>query len=97
MGNDVKSFGKFKDLPYARPDVKKLKKDLESIIAKGKKATTFEEVDNAFLSFMSVYEFWATTYTIASIRNTMNMADKFYDEEIKFFNKENSKLMLTLK
>ena len=97
MDNNVKSFGKFKDLPYTRPDVKKFKKNLEKIIADGKKATSFEEADKAFLDFMSAYEFWATTYTIASIRNTMNMADKFYDKEIEFFNKENSKLMLTVK
>ena len=37
------------------------------------------------------------TRTIASIRNTMNMKDEFYDKEIRFFNKETAKLMLILK
>ena len=97
MENNAKSFGKFSGLPYSRPDAKKFKKDLEKIIASGRKATTFEDVDKAFLSFMRAYEMWATTVTIASIRNTMNMADEFYDKEMEFFNTENSKLMLTMK
>ena len=93
---DVK-MGKFSELPYKRPDVKKLKKDFARHLAAFKKAESFEAADCAFMAYMCTMEGWYTQNTIASIRNTMNMKDEFYDNEIKFFNKEGSKLMLTLK
>ena len=91
------TMGKFNDLPYERPDVKKLKKDFAKHLKHFKKAKTFEEADAAFLAFMGSMESWYTRNTIASIRNTMNMKDEFYDQEIKFYNREGSVLMLTLK
>ena len=97
MDNNVKSFGKFKDLPYSRPNLKNIKKDFEKTLARFKMATTFEEADKALVEYMDIMGHWYTQYTIASIRNTMNMKDEFYDKEDKFFNQANSKLMLTLK
>ena len=88
---------KFKDLPYKRPDVRQLKKDFALHLGQFRNAKSFEEADAAFLDFQHSMEAWATQNTIASIRNTMNMKDAFYDDEIKYFNREGSKLMLTLK
>ena len=88
---------KFRDLPYKRPNVKQLKKELALHLGKFRTAKTFGEADTAFLDYMHVMESWETQNTIASIRNTMNMKDEFYDAEIKFFNREGSKMMLTLK
>ncbi len=88
---------KFRDLPYKRPNVKQLKKEFALHLGKFRTAETFEVADAAFLDYMRVMESWATQNTIASIRNTMNMKDEFYDAEIKFFNREGSKMMLTLK
>ena len=85
---------KFKDLPYKRPDVKQLKKDFALHLGQFRNAKSFEEADAAFLDFQHSMEAWATQNTIASIRNTMNMKDAFYDDEIKYFNREGSKLML---
>ena len=76
------AFGKFSDLPYQRPDVKQLKKDFAKHLGHFNKAKTFEQADAAFLAFMGSMEAWATQNTIASIRNTMNMKDEFYDEEM---------------
>ncbi len=88
---------KFRDLPYKRPDVKQLKKELALQLLRFKTAKTFEEADTAFLDYQHGIEKWQTQNTIASIRNTMNVKDEFYDAEIKFFNREGSKMMLTLK
>ena len=88
---------KFRDLPYQRPDVKALKRDLSRRIANLKAAKTFEEADAAFLGFQKSVETWETQETVASIRNTMNMTDAFYDAEMKFYNREDPKLMLTMK
>jgi len=88
---------KFRDLPYKRPNVKQLKKEFALHLGKFRTAKTFGEADAALLDYMHVMESWETQSTIASIRNTMNMKDEFYDAEIKFFNREGSKMMLTLK
>ena len=88
---------KFKDLKYERPDLKKAKKDFAAYCKQFSAAKTFAEADNAFLGFQRIMEGVATQNTIASIRNTMNMKDEFYDAEIKFFNREMPKLMMTLK
>ena len=87
----------FRELQYERPDVKQLKKDIARYLGQFNSAKTFEEADAAFLGLMGLIEACYTQSTIASIRNTMNMKDEFYDKEIKFFNKETAKLMLTLK
>ncbi len=89
--------GKFNELPYKRPDAKELKKNFAKHLNRFKSAKTFEEADSAFLDFMGSMESWSTQNTIASIRNTMNMKDDFYDKEMKFYNREGSVLMLTLK
>ncbi|MBP5731015.1 MAG: M3 family oligoendopeptidase [Clostridia bacterium] len=88
---------KFKDLKYERPDLKKAKKDFAAYCKQFSAAKTFAEADNAFLGFQRIMERVTTQNTIASIRNTMNMKDEFYDAEIKFFNREMPKLMMTLK
>ena len=88
------TMGKFKDLPYTRPDVKALKKSFSKHLNRFKNAKTFEDADAAFLDFMRSMESWYTQNTIASIRNTMNVKDAFYDQEIKFYNRESAVLML---
>jgi len=84
---------KFKDLPYERPDLKTLKRDASHYIAAFKKAASFEEADAAYLHLQTIMEHATTLYTIASVRNTMNMKDAFYDGEMQFFNRAMPKLM----
>ena len=88
---------KFKDLKYERPDLKKAKQDFSTYCKQFGAAKNFEEADNAFLGFQHIMERVTTQNVIASVRNTMNMKDEFYDAEIKFFNREMPKLMMTLK
>ena len=88
---------KFKDLEYKRPDLAALKKDVAAMLKQFKKAQTFEEADETFLKMQRVMEAVSTQYTIAYVRNTMNMKDGFYDAEIQFFNKEMPKLMMPMK
>ena len=85
MDNLNTTMGKFSELPYTRPDAKALKQSFTKHLNRFKKAKTFDEADVAFLDFMRAMESWFTQNTIASVRNTMNMKDEFYDEEIKFF------------
>ena len=92
-----KTFTTFKEIKYERPDVKQLKRDIARLLGEFNGAKSFEEADAAFLEFMHIIEACFTQSTVASIRNTMNMKDEFYDKEVKFFNTETAKLMLTLK
>ncbi|MBQ9416919.1 MAG: M3 family oligoendopeptidase [Clostridia bacterium] len=85
---------KFKDLPYVRPDLKQVKKDLNRSLKEFEKAETFEEADKAFLEYQKIMDAVSTQSTIAHIRNTINMKDEFYDREMQFYNQEGPKLML---
>lgn len=89
--------GKFADLKYGRPDPKRVKSEMAACVKCLSDAKTFEEADAAFVDFQIIMEGWETQSTIAYVRNTMNMKDEFYDGEIKFFNSEGPKLMLSLK
>ena len=88
---------KFRDLPYQRPDLTQVKKDFSKLLKQFKSASNIEEADDAFLSCMKLAEGVFTENTIASIRNTIDTSDEFYDGEIKFFNREIPKLMLLIK
>ncbi|MBO4384922.1 MAG: M3 family oligoendopeptidase [Clostridia bacterium] len=88
---------KFKDLVYERPDVKKINKEFSRCMKEFKAAKTAEEANAAFLGWMKIVEKNSTQLSIASIRNTMNVKDEFYDGEVKFFNRTMPRLMLKVK
>ena len=88
---------KFKDLKYERPDLKMVRKDFSVYCKRFSAAKSFEDADKAFLDIQRIMESVSTQNVIASVRNTMNMKDEFYDAEVKFFNSEMPKLMMTLK
>ena len=77
---------KFKDLPYERPDVNRVMQEMQNCIDKFSKAADFEQAHAAFLERTQIMSRVETMYTIAYIRNTVNMKDEFYDGEIAFFN-----------
>ena len=87
----------FKDLKYERPDLKQLRRELSRLLGAFKKAASFEEADDAFLRLEQLAARFVNSQTLASIRNTMNMKDEFYDDEMKFYNRETPKLMPLLK
>ncbi len=88
---------RFKDLTYARPNVSELKRNYLKAVSAFRKAKTFEEADKAYRASNEVINRVMTQYSIAYIRNTVNMKDAFYDEEMKFFNKAMPKLMPVMK
>ena len=88
---------KFKDLTYTRPDIAKAKKEYSHLLKQFKKAKSFEEADKAFVAFTKITETVATQQVIASVRNTMNMKDEYYDGEVKFFNRTMPRMMLQVK
>ncbi len=88
---------KFKDIEYKRPDVAALKKNVTEKISLFKKATTFEEADKYLLQWEELMTEAMTQISVCQIRNTMNMADEFYDAEKKYFDANMPKLMPLMK
>ncbi|MBO4500603.1 MAG: M3 family oligoendopeptidase [Clostridia bacterium] len=88
---------KFKDLKYERPDLKKVKKEFLDYIKQLKAAKTFEEADAALRGWSDVGNRVSTMCVIASVRNTCNMKDEFYDNEMKFINTAMPKMMPVMK
>ncbi len=80
---------KFNEFKYDRPDLKSFKKrsmDQLNLIATGK---AFNIELDAINEMFKLEDEMSTLAELVSIRNTLNTADKFYEEETEFFN-ENS-------
>ncbi|MBQ7637477.1 MAG: M3 family oligoendopeptidase [Clostridia bacterium] len=88
---------KFSEFKYERPDIRKLRKNFLSAVNDFRNASDFSEADGAFLRCNRIIEEAGTMYVTASIRNTANMKDEFYDKEIKFYNRTIPLLMPMLK
>ncbi|MCR5153921.1 MAG: M3 family oligoendopeptidase [Lachnospiraceae bacterium] len=84
---------KFKDIEYVRPDFDAIKKDLREYIDALKKAASFEEIKRLFLEQNKKDGEFSTMFTVASIRNTLNLNDEFYDKEMQYIREENAKLI----
>ena len=77
---------KFKDLAYQRPDKEELVREFTDCIQQFSSAGSFEQAHEAFLRWHSFVDRMISMYVIAYIRNTVNMKDEFYNNEIEFFN-----------
>jgi len=75
----------FKELPYQRPDIDKVKEDFNKLIKTIKEAKTFEEQKLAIYELNKLNSDIDTVGTIASIRNSIDTRDEFYDKENTFF------------
>ncbi|MDR1628858.1 MAG: M3 family oligoendopeptidase [Oscillospiraceae bacterium] len=73
----------FKNIPYQRPSLLSMGKQLVKSAKAFRRAGDYAGAREAFLSLHKVADEIETPYVIAQIRNTMNMADKFYEKEMK--------------
>ena len=89
-------FGKFEDIKYVRPDFKKASKDIRNNIKLMKNAASYEDFKKAYVNTEEILKDVITMGTIASIRNTIDTTDKFYDEEEKYINKASAPLSLAM-
>ena len=84
---------KFSEMPYKRPDMENLKKVLAEATEKISSAKTYEEARALFYKVQEESDEMGTLYSIASVRNTMDTEDKFYDDEVLWLQEENAKLI----
>ena len=80
---------KFEEITYERLDLGKIKKELSSLEKQYKKAKSYEEaksIQDKIEQFTA--EELYTPISYANIRNSIDVSDKFFDEEVKFYNKK---------
>ena len=85
---------KFSQLRYERPDMETAKKEMKIYIQALKEASSYDEMRRLFLEQKEKEYRQSTMETIASIRNTVDTNDEFYDGEMKYLNQEGPQLGL---
>ena len=90
---DVLTMENFSKIEYKRPDMGVIKKKLKALLNALKKAKSYEEARAAYLASQTETGHLETSYVVASIRNTLDTTDKFYDGEMQFFNRAVAQLM----
>lgn len=77
---------KFSEMPYERPDLDKVKRELGDLTGRLKAAKSYEEARAVFLEKEAAERHVDTLVTLASIRNSIDTRDEFYDGEMNFWN-----------
>lgn len=72
----------FSEMEYSRPDMEALKETIEKCTEKVKAAKSAAEVKDAYFTVQEKDEAASTMYSLASVRNTIDTNDEFYDSEI---------------
>ena len=79
---------KFSELQYQRPDIGALRSALTEDAARLETATSFEETDDVLHAHDAALRAFSTMANLASIRNTIDTSDHFYEAEKDFFDTE---------
>ncbi|MBE5960227.1 MAG: M3 family oligoendopeptidase [Lachnospiraceae bacterium] len=77
---------KFQELEYVRPDFDAVRAGMKKFAADFRKAASYEEMRNLILEQEKFISPFMTMCTIASVRNTMDMNDAFYEAEVNAIN-----------
>ena len=88
---------KFSEIEYKRPDEKAIKALFEGFIKRVEKVESGEELCNLYAEIDKASLDFETMYVVASIRNTMDVSDKFYEAEMQYLGKAVAKFQLLSK
>ena len=77
---------KFSEMPYERPDLAAVKQQFADLQADLQAAPDYAAAREAFLREQTLSKHIDTLANLASVRNTIDTRDKFYDEEMNFWN-----------
>ena len=73
-------------MPYARPDIETLKADFTALTERLKSAGDYPAARAAFLEMDQLRRRTETQLTLVSIRHSIDTRDKFYDDEMQYWN-----------
>lgn len=77
---------KFSELTYTRPDMEKVMDDIRKDMEALEHASDFETFRKAYLDSVETDIRLSTARELAYIRNTINMLDGYYENEMAYFN-----------
>ncbi len=77
---------KFKEMPYARPDVAALKEEITALTERLAGAPDYAAAKAAFLEMETLSKHIQTQAVLCSVRHSIDTRDEFYDAEEKFWN-----------
>ena len=77
---------KFSEMPYQRPDLDAVKQQFADLCARFKAAESYAEARAVFLEEEKLNKHVDTQAQLASVRNTIDTRDTFYDKEMNFWN-----------
>ena len=92
----MEKFGTFRELEYKRPDFGRISKELSVLSGKLRKARSFDDVKEIFTRAEAVLVEEYEAAEIASIRNTCDKSDEFYENEVRYINKKGSFMQLRM-
>ena len=75
----------FSEMAYERPDMEETLRFIEDSARKAAGADSYEKAREIFLALLEKLRHVSTMETIASIRNTADMTDVFYEKEMEYF------------
>ena len=76
----------FSEMEYQRPDLEKLKDEMQKLVERLKSAESYDVAREVFLEADRVSRHTDTMSTLANIRHSIDTRDEFYDGEVKFWN-----------
>ena len=85
---------KFSEIIYKRPDETVIKAKINEFIKRVKNVKSGEELCDLYAEFDKASLEFETMYVVASIRNTMDVSDKYYEDEMKALAKIAAKYQL---
>jgi M3 family oligoendopeptidase len=77
---------KFSEFTYVRPDIDAVKKEMSQLIKEFNDSQSVDRQIELVGKINEIRKGFITAGTIAQIRNTLNTADPFYEQENEFFN-----------
>lgn len=73
-------------MQYERPDIENVKQTLKTLTESLKKASSYTEAREVFIKKEELEKHVSTSEVLVSIRHSIDTRDKFYDEEMRFWN-----------
>ena len=77
---------KFSEMSYKRPDLDAVKAQLKDLVAGLANAQDYAQAKAVFLKKEEAESHIGTLSTLAHVRHTIDTRDKFYDDEMNFWN-----------
>ena len=79
---------KFNEMKYSRVDAEKFNKTIDGLMEEFKSASSAEEQFAVHKKYTKEDNDISTMYTLASIRNSIDTSDEFYDGEMMYYNEK---------